>query len=408
MKFPYQVVLSKISRTSPNKPLLISTRNPQTLFEYLKDVVKATLQKKLHSERTLFEYFVEELFCRDCKDIELLKEKSYYPPKSMLNIDILITDLRSLSANICSNDFDFKIRLVLSYYARDFFYNSHKRPDQLVAMTRHYHTVYCGNHQGWVNFISLIYHLDRFDFTSAAKYLDLSKLNHHQFSKRFQSRFFKVLNITPFQRILPDPFDTQPISTLADLSIYLNSKSSRWSSLTVHAVITNTSHSLYQLNMNEIETDILLILVDALTDISPFDALSLYQRQLRGVSYSAHYNNSPHKIKPIVISEIIIKKIILKSIKELLIVKELNHQNKRIPHRLRSQIALPFIHILAFPRDSEFDSLLQSIAIQENDKLDIIYKKFPKFFNDLQKYEAEIKEECLKLIEKRRLLSFHV
>ncbi|KAH3673473.1 hypothetical protein WICPIJ_009746 [Wickerhamomyces pijperi] len=401
-KFPYALPVTTFPKTSPNRPLLTISEKKQTLHSYLKDTIKGTLQKKLHSCNTLFEFFVDELF--NHHDV---KGMCYYPPKSLNDIDQLISHLKSLNGTIVTSNaassisIEFKIGLVLSYFIRDFY---SVIPIGVTEQTIHqdqiskYHEYQLGKHLGWFNFISLIYHLDRFDFNRTKSFLNLSQLSSFQFSKRFQRRFFKMLNITPsLNQMFSDMNNTSSqISSLSELSIHLKVQTSRSSSLTVHTVVMNNSHPLYKVSPKETESDILLIYLDSMTDIAPLEALRICQSS--GISSDT-------------MTEIVIKKIIVKSIKELELLKELKSSNK-ISSSLSNitilKVSLPWSHILTYPKDPQFDQILKTIVNKEApscegdpNMMDLVYKKFPKFFHDFQLYDSEIRYYCSSLLYQR-------
>ncbi|KAH3672702.1 hypothetical protein WICMUC_004108 [Wickerhamomyces mucosus] len=370
--FPYSKEIKNLPKSHAPK---LSTENfNQSLFMYLNALRNEYIFKKLNSKYLLFDHFVHEL-----TGFNQLNVNIFYPPDNLEKLDGFITELKNLQIS------DFKISLIMLYILKDFSFEA----AEIFYSNRI-------NSLGYYNFINLIYFIDRFDFINGVKYLNLASLPLN-LSSEFQYNFFKVLNILPYQ---PDlSIKGKKFVDLNELDIYINLKSSRMSSLTIYTITQNTSNSLFQLDFYESEIDLLLIYLDSLTDVSPLEALLLYQ-QLKGNSLGNF------KLSSTSIFIFIVKKIIIKYIRQKKILFDLCGSNFIEKSQLNDIFTRLSIQILVnWGQDTYLDLILSQIADKEiTQDEDELFRRYPKFFSEIQELDHDVRDIARNILNLRKFI----
>lgn len=298
LEFPYGRELKDL--TNESRPNLYFENENQSLYAALKYIRNELIFKKLKDRQKL----VFDRYISDIAGFPKLNVDHYYPPENIDKLNKFLEKLQELGiADVHYTSIIYYILKDFSFDAAERFIKNGAKRDLSQLGNQ---SLTCRISKNQYDLINSIYFLDRFNIVRALKHLQNGSVIIK--SSEFIDHIVRLANIIPYH---PET-NKQSLSTLSEIRSFIDINSSSDTSLSVISVIYNFSNSILLLDL-----DILFIYLDSLTDISPTNAILLFNE------LKANYQSDIFPIPEYFIYKIIIKKLFIKTYRQREIIRSL-------------------------------------------------------------------------------------
>lgn len=361
IEFPYSKELSQI--TSDRRPNLFLENENQSFYSVLKYIRNELIAQKLKDRKEL----VFDSYINDILGLSTINVDHFYPPENLQKLDKFITKLKE-------NDLEQEqLYTVLYYILKDF--NVKEAEKFITDGHRDQLSIYLRIPQSSYDLINAIYHIDRFDILKSIKHINTLNFPTHNYS--FTQHFIRLANVIPYK---PE-IQVSKLKDLNQMKHYLEVSSAKDTSIPVISMFT-----AFNLNPLLVDLDILLIFIDAITDVSPQQALDFIK------SLEANYQSDTPKISISLIIKLVIFKILVKTHKQSMVISKL-FKSKVLDMIKFDKIyeTLPFFQLASCSTDyvTTLYSIVNSSVTTEEEQL---AAKYPNFFSRLHQSDKEVKK----------------
>lgn len=368
LEFPYGRELKDL--TNESRPNLYFENENQSLYAALKYIRNELIFKKLKDRQKL----VFDRYISDIAGFPKLNVDHYYPPENIDKLNKFLAKLQELGiADVHYTSIIYYILKDFSFDAAERFIKNGAKRDLSQLGNQ---SLTCRISKNQYDLINSIYFLDRFNIVRALKHLQNGSVIIK--SSEFIDHIVRLANIIPYH---PET-NKQSLSTLSEIRSFIDINSSSDTSLSVISVIYNFSNSILLLDL-----DILFIYLDSLTDISPTNAILLFNE------LKANYQSDIFSIPEYFIYKIIIKKLFIKTYRQREIIRSL-FKEKILDRAQFNQIfdTIAMFQLFNTKHTEAVDIILYDILVDSTTPEEKeLASKYPNFFSKLNEHNNEIK-----------------
>lgn len=368
LAFPYGRELKDL--TNESRPNLYFENENQSLYAALKYIRNELIFKKLKDRQKL----VFDRYISDIVGFSKLNVDHYYPPENIDKLNKFLHKLKELGIA------DVHYTSIVYYILKDFSFEAAERfikngsKQELSQLGNQ--SLKCKISKNQYDLINSIYYLDRFNIVKALKHLQNGSVIIQ--SAEFIDHLVRLANIIPYH---PET-NKHALSTLSEIRSFIDINSSSETSLSVISVIYNFSNSILLLDL-----DILFIYLDSLTDISPMNAILLFNE------LNANHQSETFPIPAYFIYKIIIKKLFIKTYRQREIIRNL-FEEKILNRAQFNQIfdTIAMFQLYNTPHTEAVDIILYDTLLGATSPEEVeLASKYPNFFNKINEHNSDIR-----------------